>query len=939
MSVSLLRQLLMKDLMKESAKRTGIMTINKNLSKDVEKLLQKYISSAQSQGVDLDTLGEQQLKYIIQLNKQPVDGIPQAISADSDEGRRITEALFGKQKAPVVDMTGKTIDTSQGIMGGKSVKELMDSGQITKGTAPKKSDKVRTRQMFKDSNLNETDAQIKARLDAGNKKSVKNMKNREMTADEIEDFEIEMGDLEPYDFDGTIGSANKIRKDAKAYEAEMYQQYKMGKLDPEAGDKSPARKKFLEKKLEEMEASGDSKLMTRDEIEELTFFDIIPEDMAKGGRAGYYGGGQAMVGEDLSEIGHGSDALMARNMQIAPGGQATTSTGLNYLLGQDNDTVRVPYQGGGGADASTTTFSKSYDSYSPGSNTASRANKSVDAKQAAGQRDADRTNDRISNTDRGREQALNNYIAIEYPEQKQNIIDKIKNSKYNNPYTRGIAKTAAYMYNPAFLGTDLRTLMSTKRTFDKFNKSPEQLEKEQYEKEMAEVGIFGLDAKKNFEDYVNTVGYESGINPEADALYNDYRNEVGLNTNPKTINARTDNFFNSIDGDTQYDYNISNSDIKDLVTGDSTKNLTVSNMGDTLESRRVTPSGVTSFDVPQPFGDPQSLSVQPYAEGGPARQNFAMGKRAFLKLLGSGAAGIAGLKTGLFGVGKKEAAKEVVKEVATSSGGTVPPYFLNLVKKIKTMGDDASNLATQDRQKVTKFKDYEMTEDISTGNIEILKKGDNVSEDVFMSLKVDDVPLKGKNKSTKVQEYEEYTATPDAEGKMKNIEQGVPDEVVQEGSVFEDTLSEFGKADGGRIGYSGGGILRAIIAKSAASKGLSVRDFIKATSYKGLPPEVKMYISAKDFAALKGGQKEMYDNYIDMAKTRLEFQKNVEGGMKTPQVAPFFKNLEKTMDEKSFVPKTVTADDIAQMELMVKNRFNKGRKDNATGGIATMLGE
>ena len=71
------------------------------------------------------------------------------------------------------------------------------------------------------------------------------------------------------------------------------------------------------------------------------------QGLASGGRAGYYGGGQAMVGEDLSEIGHGSDALMARNMQIAPGGQATTSTGLNYLLGQDNDTVRIPYAGGG----------------------------------------------------------------------------------------------------------------------------------------------------------------------------------------------------------------------------------------------------------------------------------------------------------------------------------------------------------------------------------------------------------------------------------------------------------------------------------------------------------------------------------------------------------------------------------------------------------------
>jgi hypothetical protein len=37
---------------------------------------------------------------------------------------------------------------------------------------------------------------------------------------------------------------------------------------------------------------------------------------------------------------------MARNMLIAPGSQATTSTGLNYLLGEDNDTTRVPYNEG-----------------------------------------------------------------------------------------------------------------------------------------------------------------------------------------------------------------------------------------------------------------------------------------------------------------------------------------------------------------------------------------------------------------------------------------------------------------------------------------------------------------------------------------------------------------------------------------------------------------
>ena len=72
--------------------------------------------------------------------------------------------------------------------------------------------------------------------------------------------------------------------------------------------------------------------------------------MATGGRAGYYGGGQAMVEPDLSDIGHGSDALMGRTRLTAPGSQATTSTGLNYSLGEDNDNVRVPFKDGLGVE-------------------------------------------------------------------------------------------------------------------------------------------------------------------------------------------------------------------------------------------------------------------------------------------------------------------------------------------------------------------------------------------------------------------------------------------------------------------------------------------------------------------------------------------------------------------------------------------------------------
>ena len=85
------------------------------------------------------------LNIIKNANKQRV------IPADSPEGRQITEQLFGK-RGEVVDMTGKKIDTRKGIMGGKSVEDLMESGQVTKGTVTKKSKKVTDREMFKAAN-------------------------------------------------------------------------------------------------------------------------------------------------------------------------------------------------------------------------------------------------------------------------------------------------------------------------------------------------------------------------------------------------------------------------------------------------------------------------------------------------------------------------------------------------------------------------------------------------------------------------------------------------------------------------------------------------------------------------------------------------------------------------------------------------------------------
>ena len=105
---------------------------------------------------------------------------------------------------------------------------------------------------------------------------------RQLTNDEIEFYEQELGDTETWMMDGTVGEAEEALKNQKAYMADMELEYKKGNLDPVAGDKSPARKRFLEQKLEEMEASGDKRLMTPDEIEELSSFDLQAEmDVAK----------------------------------------------------------------------------------------------------------------------------------------------------------------------------------------------------------------------------------------------------------------------------------------------------------------------------------------------------------------------------------------------------------------------------------------------------------------------------------------------------------------------------------------------------------------------------------------------------------------------------------------------------------------------------------
>ena len=104
---------------------------------------------------------------------------------------------------------------------------------------------------------------------------IKENKSRQLTREEIEDYEAQLGDAETWLSEGTVEEAEKALKRSKAEEAYYYGQYKAGKLDPAPGENSQSRMRFLRKKAEEAEATGDRRLITADEMDELSNLESI----------------------------------------------------------------------------------------------------------------------------------------------------------------------------------------------------------------------------------------------------------------------------------------------------------------------------------------------------------------------------------------------------------------------------------------------------------------------------------------------------------------------------------------------------------------------------------------------------------------------------------------------------------------------------------------
>ena len=94
-------------------------------------------------------------------------------------------------------------------------------------------------------------------------------KSKILTDDQIRDLEVELGDPDAWLSEGTVKEALeavKRRKDELEY---YYGQYRMGKLDPQPGEINRSRLDFLKRRAEDAEMSGDSRLISRDELDEL----------------------------------------------------------------------------------------------------------------------------------------------------------------------------------------------------------------------------------------------------------------------------------------------------------------------------------------------------------------------------------------------------------------------------------------------------------------------------------------------------------------------------------------------------------------------------------------------------------------------------------------------------------------------------------------------
>jgi len=318
------------------------------------------------------------------------------------------------------------------------------------------------------------------------------------------------------------------------------------------------------------------------------------------------------------------------------------------------------------------------------------------------------------------------------------------------------------------------------------------------------------------------------------------------------------------------------------------------------------------------------------------------GRRAFLKLMASIGGLTAAAKSGILGLGEGTTKKAITETVKQSAGsGTPPPYFFKLVEKIKTMGDDVTvGSSTMPRQKVTRYKDYELTENVATGSKEIKKIGiedDMITKNEYMTYTKGqaDETTKGKKPAD---DYEEVT-----EVNSRIYKDNYNDPNYEDGIELKEILEEVGetvtkKADGGRIGFRVGGSGKKFIEKIFGKGSLDVMKSRDPELHKGMLEVVEMFRN-RDKEGLKMYLQKFLPHMDDETIEAFIVGDAVDAaGQGKYGLDNIQGQLIRLGSGRDYAGKIKMVKDAENMRALDKLDVTD-RKPNASGGLQTMLGE
>jgi hypothetical protein len=598
------------------------------------------------------------------------------IPADSPRGKEITEALFGK-RGTVVDMKGKVIPKGSGIMGGESIESLMKSGDVTKGTVTKKSKKVTDRDMFRAANENY-----------------------------ITDTISKIKSMDPIE---AMKEANKVIKREGPYKNLNQQQ----------------AKKILED--------------TEDHIFER---DVTPmdEDFAAGGVAGLlgertgYAQGKDVFRRQKKEI---PEEIKKKIFEMIMG---TRNLG-KVIENSERTKSRIGSEGvkayglaEGGRTGYKEGFTAKQFKRQETENLAAKINEYFDIKGSgsiSGKNQIMGAPDGITaNTE-----TFNAIINMDIPiKEKINLLgsfgfgkDRFKVEKGDEELFLGEGgykdRNIGLGFNQGgegFSGSVIRNLERGDNDYQV-----------KFLKKFASGGRVGLRYGGD------TMG---GINDKSISSPGPDRSKVSEQqerSNQEAISRARDS--------QQYDYTAPKQIAKQIAINTG-KNLAGQKIASVL-GIGTGPIGIMLalkglYDQTRnPVYSEEDLTYGvPYQTGGRVGLAGGMTRRAFLKLMGGVAAGIGAIKSGIMGVGKKEVAKKVVKEVIkTPPVAGKPEWFDALINKVILEGDDVTKkLATKDREIVhtKKLNDQEsvtVTQDLDDGAIRVeYDSPDNLGQEPVM---------------------------------------------------------------------------------------------------------------------------------------------------------------------------------------------------------------